>query len=331
MGTGSRGVERRPPPAATTVSSASSAPRAPGRPSVGLFCKSYRGDFVPLRQLIESFQAHNPDQLTLVLSLPHEDLALFRDLFGAYPIYVEVVSDESYAGTDLSRFSGWHAQQICKLMSWHTMDTEHYLMVDSDCYFIRDLCAADLIPAAGKKYLAYVSKLRTVLKEKNQDLLRYIRGELELTAEWFPAPPEHLVDRLDEFIHYRTLPQDNPDAIARSDIPMKAFGRREWIYCQPGQIFSVGLLRRLIDCFEAHALSVPDAIRICPWEYNWYGEYAATFGRADTELRVSSFVHFQEAADVEYAQRQRVAEGLLRSRFAVVQMAARHLAALRFG
>lgn len=303
---------------------------ASAAPSVGFFCKSYRGDFVPLKQLIESFQAHNPSGLKLLLSLPHEDIAPFKHLFGSNPPYVDVISDESYAGTDLSRFSGWQAQQICKLMSRHTVNADHYLVLDSDCYFIKDIAAGDLLPVAGKRFLAYASRIRTVLKKGNTELLRYIRGELKPSTEIFPAPPVELVDRLDDYIHLLSVPQSNLDAIARSDIPMKAFGRREWIYCQPGQIFSSGLLRLFTERLEIHKLNISDAILMSPWEYNWYGEFASTFGHCETEFRISPFVHFQCVQDIEFARTAGISERQLMERFAIVQMASGHINQLRY-
>jgi len=298
--------------------------------NVGFFCKSYRGDFIPLRQLLETFHAHNPEDLQLTLSLPDNDRVLFESAFSESRRNVRIVADESYCGEDLSRFPGWHAQQICKLMSWRVMEADHYAVLDSDCYLIRDIRRADLEPTLIYKNVACASYLRTVLKPENSNLVRYLRDELTIGPELFPAEPTDIVDRLSDFVHLKDLPQDNPGAVERSDVPMKTFGRKRWLYSQPGQIFSAALLRDLLSFFGRHNLTAGDAISISPWEYNWYGEFAATHAYRDTEFRISPFLHFQEKKDLEFARQQKFTEETLQKKFWVIQMAARHLAEPRF-
>lgn len=297
---------------------------------VGFFCKSFRDDFAPLRQLLDSFERHNRSKLTLTLSLPHADITRFTSAFGANPSCVQVVADESYAGADLRRLDGWRGQQVCKLLSWKTVEAEHYVVLDSDCYFIRDVPAADLVPCDGRKFMAYASYIRTVMTPENRDLLRYLRGELPSASDWLPQAPQAPVDRLSEFVGYKELPQDNPSAMQRTGIPTQAFGVTRWLYCQPGQIFSAGLLNRLCELFARHAMTAGDAILVSPWEYDWYGAFAATHGFGETEFRISPFVHFQDAASIDVARQEGFTEESLRERFSYVQMAARHLSNLRF-
>jgi hypothetical protein len=297
--------------------------------NVGFFCKSYRDDFSPLGQLLETFSRHNPSDLKLTLSLPASDVSEFCNTFGRNISNLNLVADQSYCDEDLRTVPGWYGQQICKLMSWRVMKESHYAVVDSDCYFIRDAMIEDLQPANNAQAIAFVSRIRTVLKEGNADLIRYIKGELPTDFDYLPPPPRKITDRLSEFVHYKDLPQEAPNAIERSDIPMKAFGRSKWLYCQPGQIFSGKLLKKLCTHFETHGLTARQAIQISPWEYNWYGEYAASFGYAETEFRVSPFVHFQEARDLEFARENNINEEVLRGKFLLIQMAARHLSDLR--
>ena len=297
---------------------------------VGLFCKSYAGDFVPLRQLLDSFAQHNPDNLVLTLSLPEKDGPAFADVVGRDRKNLRVVADESYCDHDLSRFSGWHGQQICKLMSWHVVEADHYAVLDSDCYFIRDVRASDIRPRDGARFVACGSSIRTVLMPGNDNLLRYIQSDGAPDPACFPQSPATVVDRLDEYVSYKDMDQDNPGAVARSNIPFKAFGSTRWLFYQPGQFFSRGLLQRLCTLFAQHGLTAGDAILICPWEYNWYGEFAATHGFAETDFYVSPFLHFQDGVGLEFARSVGLAEMSLQKRFLLVQMASRHLADLRF-
>lgn len=298
----------------------------------GFFCKSFDGDFTPLAQLLTSFEAHNPENLQLTLSLPEAHIPAFREGLGTGLRNVRMVADESYCEQDLSRMAGWHAQQVCKLMSWKVVEADHYAVLDSDCYFINDVRAPSIRPHSAKKYIACASFIRTVVRSDNGDLLRYLKGQLVPNSSHFPKDPTFAADRLDEYAAYKDMPQDNPDAIARSNIPMKVFGRDQerWLFNMPGQIFSSELLRELCTLFAEHGLTAVDAIRICPWEYNWYGEYAASHGHADTEFRVSPFLHFQDAAGIRFAREQGLTEQVIADKFLFIQMAARHVRDLRF-
>jgi hypothetical protein len=111
---------------------------------------------------------------------------------------------------------------------------------------------------------------------------------------------------------------------------MKIFGGKRWLFCQPGQIFSRALVEKLCAFFAQYGLTVGDAIKICPWEYNWYGEYAATQGFADTEFRISPVIHFQTADDIAFARQNNITQELLSKKFSFVQMAARHIPDLTF-
>lgn len=279
--------------------------------------------------MLETFETHNAEKLPLTLSLPNEDIFVFRDKLGGDWPNIRVVPDESYCGNELRGHSGWHGQQISKLLSCRIMDTEHYVLIDSDCYFIRDIVADEFRPRSGRPYIACGSSLRTVFKESNKLLLGYINGDIALNPEWLPRAPTRLVDRLDEFLRYRDLDQFSPDAIARSDIPFKVFGSERWIYFQPGQIFSKRLLEQLLTYFVQHGVSAADAIRISPWEYNWYGEYAATHAFSETEFRISPFLHFQDPSDLDFARQDGALIEKLRPQFPIIAMAARHINDLR--
>jgi hypothetical protein len=291
---------------------------------VGFFCKTFRPDFEHLRVMLESFYRHGPENVHLTLSLPSSDIPAFRNAFGNEPAKVRVVADESYCGHDLSSYRGWHGQQICKLMSWHVVPEQYYVILDSDCYFIRDATMEEFRPS-GRKYIAYGSSLRTVMNAGNDNLLRYLDDKLELVPALFPLAPNPIGRPLPEFIHYKDLDPDDPGALERSDIPFKIFGPSKWIFYQPGQIFSRDIVVALCGYFQDHGLTVGDAILICPWEYNWYGEFAASRFFDDTHFKVSAFLHFQNEEDIAFALDTGITEERIATKFPLVAMAARHL------
>jgi hypothetical protein len=287
----------------------------------GIYCKSFHADFEHLSLLLESFAAHNPDRLTLTISLPKADIHPFRSRFGSRLPYVEVVADEDYCDRDYSDLPGWHAQQVSKLNSWRIMNVSRYVIVDSDCYAIRDILSTEFRPQT-RDFLAYGSLVRTVLKSDNVDLIDFIRGK---TAADKPIPrPQTTEDNLASYLKYRTGNLDNPGPLERSAIPMKVFGAKQWIYYQPGQIFCREVVVALMDYLRDHGLKASDLIRISPWEYNWYGEFIASRFFERTEFRISPFVHFQEESDIVFAQSLGITEAELSKHFVFIQMAARH-------
>jgi len=73
------------------------------------------------------------------------------------------------------------------LPSRKVIQAEHYVVLDSDCYFLRDVPASDLRLGDGCKFLAYASYICTVMTPENPDLLRYLREELPSAApHWLP-------------------------------------------------------------------------------------------------------------------------------------------------
>ncbi len=296
----------------------------------GFFCKSFAPDFDHLTILLDSFRQHNPDLLRLTLSLPCEDLGAFHHRFGTDWPEIELVEDESYCDHNLSRFLGWHGQQICKFMSWNATDCDHYAVLDSDCYFIKDVRAQDLVPAKGKDYVVCGSSIRTVVKDDNIDLISYINGDLVPSEQTFPEPPASKKCDIFNYIHYKDMSVDDPDAITRSSFPFKIFNAGRWMFYQPGQIFSRQLLIELKTFLDGYGLTFGDCILISPWEYNWYGEYAAFAAHAQCDFRVSPFLHFQDEAGVAFGRAHGMSYEQLSKRFMFVQMAARHLADLRY-
>jgi hypothetical protein len=295
---------------------------ASGSRKIAAYCKSFSPDFDHLALLLSTFEAHNPEHVTLTVSLPRSDIAAFYNTFGHHLPDVQVVADEAYCEHDLTKYPGWLGQQICKLMSWRVVEPQHYVLLDSDCYLIRDLRPAEMVPRE-RPYVAYGSLIRTVLKDDNTDLLKYIRGDISPDAYLPKGGPRK--DELERFLDYRTRDPDNPGPIERSDIPMKAFGASQWVFYQPGQIFCRDVVTALIDDLKRRKLTAGDLIRISPWEYNWYGEFISSRFFDQTEFRVSPFIHFQEVADLVFARRLGLDEAALAKTFLFVQMASRHL------
>lgn len=103
-----------------------------------LYCKSYAPDINRAKNLLESINKYNKDNIPFYISVPSSDLKLFRNVLGND---VNLIEDESiYTNTQ-----GWVGQQIVKSQFWKLNLCENYLCLDSDTYFIKDFYKSDFL------------------------------------------------------------------------------------------------------------------------------------------------------------------------------------------
>lgn len=105
-----------------------------------LYCKSYRNDVERVRTLLESVVKHNKSAIPFYISVPAEDVELFRNALGTSDY--TLVTDDEICG----RFAqSWISQQIVKASFWKLGTCKNYVMIDSDSYFIRDFTVEDFM------------------------------------------------------------------------------------------------------------------------------------------------------------------------------------------
>jgi hypothetical protein len=114
---------------------------------VTLYCKSFSRDLPRVKELYESIVKYNKDGLGFIVSVPASDVVLFtvtlREMFPHYKNW-DVISDQEIVGENLPE--SWRNQQVVKMMFWkHSTCEENYVVLDSDCYFIKDFYAKDFI------------------------------------------------------------------------------------------------------------------------------------------------------------------------------------------
>lgn len=125
--------------------------------NISIFCKSYRNDLERAVAMAESVRRFNRDSLPLYISVPKDDLALFRDRIGVSDVIW--LSDDDIinanSAIDLKTYKalpGHLSQQIVKAEFWRINPAENYLCIDSDCIFIRDFYANDFVAESGNAY-----------------------------------------------------------------------------------------------------------------------------------------------------------------------------------
>lgn len=108
------------------------------------------------QRMIESVAKHNKDNIPVYISVPRKDLEAFRK---GVPDWVTVINEEDIIACnplhDLNRLYqqiNTIQQQIIKSEFWRLGLCENFLVVDSDCYFIRDFYKSDFIVESNVPY-----------------------------------------------------------------------------------------------------------------------------------------------------------------------------------
>ena len=104
---------------------------------VVLYCKSFHRDVDRVVNLQESIDKHNIDNIPFYVSVPQQDVELFKSKG-----IRNIVEDESIYQ---SNSSGWIQQQIVKSNFWKLGLCENYVCIDSDGYFIKDFYITDFM------------------------------------------------------------------------------------------------------------------------------------------------------------------------------------------
>lgn len=105
-----------------------------------LYTKSYSGDLDRLKVSIESIKTFNKDNIPYYVSVPNNELELFKNQIDVS--YVNLVADEDIYNISTQN---WKTQQIVKSNFWKLKTCENYVMLDSDSYFIKDFFLSDFM------------------------------------------------------------------------------------------------------------------------------------------------------------------------------------------
>jgi|LakMenEpi03Aug12_release.lakeMendotaPanAssembly.Ray.scaffolds.fasta_scaffold175820_3 hypothetical protein len=205
-----------------------------------LYTKSYSGDLARLNVLIESIKKHNKDNIPYYISVPANEINLFKNSIDCS--YVILVTDEEIYKVSTQN---WNTQQIVKSNFWKLNVCENYVMLDSDSYFIKDFYISDFM---------YNDKTPYTVMHEQKDLFAW-------TAKFGQS--------ILGFNPYQSFKQD------RLRI-MEIFGRNGRIYdFGPGPIIWSSKVWQSLetDYLQPNNLQFETLIEFCPSEFSWYGEW----------------------------------------------------------
>jgi hypothetical protein len=230
-----------------------------------LYCCTFGKDLQRAKRMAESVAKHNRDSISFYLSVPRRDLDMFRAHF---PLdLVELICEEDmFDGRngisldDLYALPGSVQQQIIKAEFWRLDLCENYLVLDSDCVFIRDFYKSDFL-ATGDIPFSVIHEGRSYL----QPVARF--GPKRARGEFFK-------DR-------RTV--------------MKEIGREGLVYDfgYAPFIWSRRVWEDLAEKFLApRGETLLDIVKKCPSELTWYGESLLKFRSIPIWPREELFRHY---------------------------------------
>ena len=107
-----------------------------------LYCKSYSGDLERLKNLTESIEKHNKDNIPFYVSVPHKEQTLFQK---ELPSWVNLIDDEQVYYSPVKGIQGWKQQQYVKARFYLTGISRYYVSIDSDSYFFKDFYIHDFM------------------------------------------------------------------------------------------------------------------------------------------------------------------------------------------
>jgi hypothetical protein len=107
-----------------------------------LWTKTYHVDFKRVKKLKESIEKYNKDNLRYYISCPESEKQLLIDTIGTDGY--TYVSDEQIHPPN-PRLTGWMQQTNIKLHAYEQLNCNNVLILDSDCYFIKDFYETDFI------------------------------------------------------------------------------------------------------------------------------------------------------------------------------------------
>lgn len=206
------------------------------------YCKSFSRDFAQFGKLVETFNLYNKDNIKLVASVPENEVDIFKP-FESNNIHL--ISDESFAKDYMFKEApnycslGYANQEICKLVFFKTNLCKNYLVLDSDCLFIRDFYKSDFMYDENTPYIVLVMD-KDLCIEKDYNKIHWNARQAKIKEIY--------------------------DYIGLKDARLRT--------CHNCQVFNCAVLQDFEDNFiKPNGLSYTKLIDISAYEFSWYNAW----------------------------------------------------------
>ncbi|HET6515293.1 MAG TPA: DUF6492 family protein [Thermodesulfovibrionales bacterium] len=251
---------------------------------ITLFCKSYRNDLTRTKELTESVRRFNNDSLPFYISVPENDLGLFRNHIGTGDI--EWLRDQDIIGSNRNishdaygSLPGRLSQQIVKADFWRVNPLPSYLCIDSDSIFIRAFRRSDFMASGTIPY--------TLMHEGKSFHEFCLRNGLEKDMEQFEIMKSKFRD-----IFNRQGPSYNFGPLPAT------WHRSVWQDLEKNYLIP-------------REMTIVDAITFLPSEAFWYGEALVKYRSIDIVPREPFFKAYLFLEEYEHDRRIGVTHSIL--------------------
>jgi hypothetical protein len=230
-----------------------------------LYCCTFRKDLKRTVKLAQSIHKHNKNKIPFYISVPAEDVDLFKQYLRRFEVVILDEKDIFKANSKLEiknlyEIRGGLRQQVIKSEFWRLGISENYLVLDSDCIFIRDFDEADFIFNGDVPY--------SVIHEG--------RDVLQATERFGPKKIRQ---------HFMADREPIKTALSRNGVTYD-FGYAPFLWS-----------RKVWESLDKNYLTPNnmnflDAVLLCGSEFTWYGESLVKFGAIPIYPREQLFKHY---------------------------------------
>ena len=230
-----------------------------------LYCCTFRKDLKRTVKLAQSIQKYNKANIPFYVSVPTGDIDLFRDYLKDFDVTIFDERDIFKANPKLDiqklyDIRGGLRQQVIKSEFWRLGISENYLVLDSDCIFIRDFNESDFIFSGDIPY-SVIHEGRDILQATERFGPKKIRQHF-------------LADRM----------------------PIKAALGRKGVTYDFGYapfLWSAKVWKSLDQNYlTPNHMNFMDAVLLCGSEFTWYGESLINFHAIPIYPREQLFKHY---------------------------------------
>ena len=230
-----------------------------------LYCCTFRKDLKRAVKLAESIRKHNKAHIPFYISVPAADVDLFKTHLAGFDVLIFDEKDIFKANPKLDAqklysIRGGLRQQVIKSEFWRLGISENYLVLDSDCIFIRDFDETDFIALGDTPY--------SVIHEG--------RDVLQATERFGPKKIRQ---------HFLTDREPIKQALGRTGVTYD-FGYAPFLWSRK--------VWESLDTFylTPNGMNFLDAVLLCGSEFTWYGESLIHFRAIPIFPREQLFKHY---------------------------------------
>jgi len=230
-----------------------------------LYCCTFRKDLLRTVKLAESIHKHNKNKIPFYISVPVDDVELFKKYLKEFDVIIFDEKDIFLANPKLDihklySIRGGLRQQVIKSEFWRLGISKNYLVLDSDCIFIRDFDESD--------FLFKDDVLYSIIHE-GRDLL-------QATERFGPKKIRQ---------HFLADREPIKAALGRTGVTYD-FGYAPFLWS--------GKVWESLDTnyLTPNGMNFLDAVLLCGSEFTWYGESLINFRAIPIYPREQLFKHY---------------------------------------